>query len=112
MTAIIKAEYAFLCDDVRQENNGKFIFIGAYSGDISISEFPTTLPARLVIYLTNSEPAQYNTEFEFSLNSKKFAMVAGSLTSAKPGGSFVSIPIVIRADIGTLNVRFRQSGKR
>ena len=32
--------YAIIADDVRREENGKGIIIGAYTGNIAISEFP------------------------------------------------------------------------
>lgn len=32
-----------ICDDIRQENNGKLIFIGVYSDDILVNAIPITL---------------------------------------------------------------------
>lgn len=37
---LVKAD-AIFCDDIRQENTGKFLFIGVYPGDL----IPSTLPA-------------------------------------------------------------------
>jgi len=38
-----KVERAILCDDIRQEMNGKYIFIGVYSGDVLVPHFPMTM---------------------------------------------------------------------
>jgi hypothetical protein len=39
----IDVEYAFFCDDVRREDNGKFIFVGVYTQQLSIATFPQLL---------------------------------------------------------------------
>lgn len=38
-----KIRNALICDDVRQEVNGKHFLIGVYSGDILVPEFPAAL---------------------------------------------------------------------
>lgn len=40
---LVKIDYAILCDDIRQENNGKLIIIGMYSGDILVSNLPGSI---------------------------------------------------------------------
>jgi hypothetical protein len=39
----IKVNYALVCDSIRQEDNGKLIFVGVYTGDILISRYPADL---------------------------------------------------------------------
>jgi len=46
-------EYAILCDEVRREDNGKFIHIGVYANNILLGSFPSSLRLRLV---TRMEP--------------------------------------------------------
>lgn len=36
--------YSLFCDDIRQEDNGKQIIIGMYSGDLLATSFPILLP--------------------------------------------------------------------
>lgn len=36
-------KYGIICDDVREENNGKSIIIGIYTGDILVKKFPCVL---------------------------------------------------------------------
>lgn len=42
-------EYSLVCDDVRREENGKFIFIGVYANNILLSEFPSVIRFRIVM---------------------------------------------------------------
>ncbi len=44
-----KIEYAIVCDDVRREDNGKFIIIGAYGSDIRVSSTPANLRLSLLV---------------------------------------------------------------
>ena len=38
-------KYSIMCDDVRQENNGKFIVIGMYINNMTVTQLPVTLPS-------------------------------------------------------------------
>ena len=44
-----KIEYAIVCDDVRREDNGKLIIIGAYASDIRISSHSANLRLSLLV---------------------------------------------------------------
>ena len=50
----VKPLSAVVCDEVRREQNGKDIIIGAYGGDILIDSFPITLALSLWISLETS----------------------------------------------------------
>jgi hypothetical protein len=41
----INQKYTIMCDDVRQENNGKFLIVGMYVGGITVPQLPFTLPS-------------------------------------------------------------------
>jgi hypothetical protein len=41
----ITHKYTLVCDDIRQENTGKFILVGLYTGQIGIPHVPLTLPS-------------------------------------------------------------------
>jgi hypothetical protein len=49
----INVEYAFFCDDVRREDNGKFIFIGVYTQQLSVPRFPQPLSLSFFIHGKN-----------------------------------------------------------
>lgn len=38
-------KYSIMCDEVRQENNGKFLVIGMYVDAITVPQLPATLPS-------------------------------------------------------------------
>lgn len=41
----ITHKYTLICDDIRQENNGKLILIGVYPGTITVPHVPFQLPS-------------------------------------------------------------------
>lgn len=85
----MRIETAFVCDDVRREDNGKLIFVGCYAGDIVLGATPTVerpiqLPLNLVICgdLTGATEI----EVEVSLNAK--VMLKGKLKATINHDSF------------------------
>lgn len=44
-----KIEYAIVCDDVRREDNGKLIIIGAYASDIRVPSYPANLRLNILV---------------------------------------------------------------
>jgi len=41
--------YCIFADDVRQETNGKMLYIGTYFNDMRVQEFPFTIPKLSII---------------------------------------------------------------
>jgi hypothetical protein len=41
----ISQRHVIMCDDVRQENSGKFILIGMYTPDMNVPQFPFVVPS-------------------------------------------------------------------
>jgi len=41
----ITQKHSIVCDDVRQENNGKFMIIGMYTPDMAVPQIPIVLPS-------------------------------------------------------------------
>ena len=52
-------DFAFLCDDVRREDNGKNMFIGAYLGGVTAYHTPFTGFFKLATFLSFSEPPEF-----------------------------------------------------
>lgn len=48
-----------LCDDVRQENNGKHILIGVYLRSVFVEDFPTNISLTMWIEFTPSEVGEF-----------------------------------------------------
>lgn len=46
----ITHKYTLICDDVRQENTGKLILIGVYTGILSTTQLPFVMPNGLTFF--------------------------------------------------------------
>lgn len=47
----LKEKYSIICDEVRQEMNGKFLILGMYVGNIAVPQLPVTLSLTLFSWL-------------------------------------------------------------
>ena len=61
--ASINISQAIACDDIRQENNGKFILIGVYAGSIGLPFFPTHIPLGFWMTAKPSRVGDYQVDF-------------------------------------------------
>lgn len=59
----INIAHAIACDDIRQETNGKFILIGAYSGNIGLPFFPIQIAIGFWILAKPSQKGDYQVQF-------------------------------------------------
>lgn len=58
---------ALLCDDIRQEDNGKFMIIGVYTPNMTVPQIPFVLPSLSFFLLFDAdEPGEH--AFKFNLN--------------------------------------------
>lgn len=109
----MKIESAFFCDDVRQETNGKLIFIGAYSQDIILQSFPSNLMLHLIICAKIGSAGPLKMEVEGTLNRQKIMGGELEMQIGKAGFGFLPIPIpTLATAAGKLAVRIRESGER
>ncbi len=51
----ISHQYTIVCDDVRQENTGKFIILGMYMGNITVTQLPFALPTLAFFQLLQAD---------------------------------------------------------
>jgi len=60
-------QYTLLCDEVRQENNGKFFIIGLYTPDVAVPAVPFALPALSFFNVIKSDaPGTFEFTFKFT----------------------------------------------
>jgi hypothetical protein len=95
-------EYALLCDDVRREDNGKFIFIGIYANSILLPAFPSTIRLRLVTRLHPRKKA-FALSFRLKTNGEAFAILKGSIASPALESETSPTP--------EMHVEFKEAGK-
>jgi hypothetical protein len=54
-----KVTAVVLCDDIRQEQNNKFILIGVYNGTIVVQDYPTETPVSWWIQVQPEKPGKF-----------------------------------------------------
>jgi hypothetical protein len=105
---VIKEQYTIICDEVRQEINGKFILIGVYQKVITIPQIPFTLPS-LTFYqvLESDRPGVWQSRMKLQhLESGKNifeAMGAVNFQRPGPGVSALRFPNVPLMAAGPYN---------
>jgi hypothetical protein len=56
----ITSKYILVCDEVRQENTGKFLIIGLYTPDMTVPQLPFLLPhLTFFVALETDRPGNY-----------------------------------------------------
>jgi hypothetical protein len=101
----ILPKYIVLCDEIRQEVNGKFILLGVYMPDMTLSQLPFVIPAlTFFVVLESDRPGNYQARFSLeSLESgQKLFEGMGAVGFAKPGTGVLPI--------GVRNVMIQMAG--
>ena len=60
----ITQKFSLICDEVRQENNGKFFVIGMYAPDIAVASIPFVAPTFTILSWLESDRSG---QFQFRL---------------------------------------------
>jgi hypothetical protein len=90
----ITQKYSIMCDDVRQENNGKFIIIGAYTPDMAIAQIPFVVPTlTFFVWLESDRPGNFpfRIKLENLESGKTLAEGMGMMQFQKPGSGVTAI---------------------
>ena len=77
--ASINISQAIACDDIRQENNGKFILIGVYAGIIGLPFFPTHLPLGFWMTAKPSRVGGYHIDFRIKTPNETPVSIQGQM---------------------------------
>lgn len=81
-------KYTLVCDEVRQENNGKLIVIGLYTDKMVAPQIPFPLPALSFLYTFDAdEPGdfQFRARLENLETGNVLAQAMGAIQVARPG---------------------------
>lgn len=107
----MKFESAFFCDDVRQEANGKFIFIGVYGDDIILNSFPTGMNLQMVLSarFEKAEPLEIEIEARLSDKVALKGKIQANIVNAGLGFLPIPIPLVQIQAPGVLSVRLKMN---
>lgn len=94
-----KLNFAFVCDDVRREDNGKMIYIGAYGRDVRVANFPATVILSLVLSFDAQEAGQWEIEIECQAENKTHTKASGDFIADQPGAVIFPIRGVLFSKI-------------
>jgi hypothetical protein len=84
----ITQRFSVMCDEVRQENNGKFIVIGMYTPDMAVFQLPYVCPVLTFLFWLESDTPG-NFQFQMAINHLESGRVVvqgmGGVQFAKAG---------------------------
>jgi hypothetical protein len=88
----ITHKYTLLCDDIRQENNGKFIIVGLYTPDVVVPVVPFAVSS-LAFFIAVESDAVGDVNFSFRLTQGATIMSGGSgkINIQKIGGAAIPL---------------------
>jgi Family of unknown function (DUF6941) len=109
----MQLNFGILCDQVRKEDNGKLLFIGVYTADITVPHFPANTVLALAVSITPSQVGREKFDLVVSLNGQ--LLVSGSsefdVADVKPSFlAFQNIPVQLSAP-GHLEFKVSCGGK-
>jgi hypothetical protein len=84
----ITQKHAIVCDDVRMENNGKWIIIGMYTPDMAVPQIPIVLPSlTFFAWLESDRPGNFpfRMKLEQLESGNVLAEGMGAMQFQKPG---------------------------
>lgn len=84
-----RIRYAIICDDVRREDNGKFILIGVYGSSILLPHFPASLTLCALIALDVLEPGEFSFEMRIKFGRRLLLHGQAEVEVDKPGLSLL-----------------------
>ena len=84
----ITQKFSIVCDEVRQENNGKFMVLGMYTPDMAVAQIPYVAPViTFLLWLESDRPGSF--QFRLKLAHLETGTVLGqgmgSIGFAKAG---------------------------
>lgn len=98
-------KYIVLCDDVRQEINGKFILLGVYTPDLAVPQLPALIPALTFFVVMNDDrPDQH----QFRLTVQH--LETGQVVAQAMGGFQVPRPGMVALPLRVSPIQFASAG--
>lgn len=95
----INHKYTLLCDQIRVENNGKFMIIGLYTPDVVVPMIPFALPTlAFFTYLETDEPGTWDISFQLTHLGNVLAGGSGQVGVQRAG--LIALPI----NLGAINL--------
>lgn len=109
----MQLEFGILCDQVRKEDNGKLIFIGVYTSDLTLPRFPSDVLVSLAVSFLPTEVRKERFELVGSLNGEAIVSGTSEFQIVDPKRSFAvfqNIPLHFQ-EKGVLTLTVTADGK-
>jgi hypothetical protein len=90
----VTQKFSLMCDEVRREDNGKFIIVGAYTPDMAITQIPFVMPIlTFFVWLESDRPGNFpfRLKLEHLESGKTLAEGMGMMGFPKPGAGVSAI---------------------
>jgi hypothetical protein len=104
-------KFTIMCDEIRQENNGKFIVLGLYTPNMTVASLPAVLPS--LTFLTSLESDHVGTFTQKinlqSLENGKILASATSMLDVRPAPNG-NPPWYVLSAVGFRNVMLDHAG--
>ncbi len=84
----ITHKFTIMCDEVRQENNGKLLLIGVYQDAMLVSQFPVVLPGlTFMMKLESDRPGMWTARMRLQHldTGEKLLEALGAINFQRPG---------------------------
>lgn len=109
----ISFRFGLLCDDVRQESNGKLIAIGIYGSDMILPATPVDISPILLLLFDVAEERQYDITVQASLDGKPISKGRIGFDGKAGKNNMASIPVPMHiAHPGQLVITICVAGRR
>lgn len=92
MTAKVDVRYAFLCDDIRREDNGKLIIVGIYDTSVNVRGTPVNLQFSVLLGLDILEIGETDLDVQITADGEVKGGVNGHLEISDKGITHAPIP--------------------
>jgi hypothetical protein len=98
-------EYIVLCDEVRQEINGKFLLLGVYTPDIAVAQLPMIIPVlTFFVVMQDDRPDQH--QFRLSVQH----LETGQIVAQGMGGFRTPRPGLVPLPVRVSPIQFTNAG--
>lgn len=92
--ARLKFIAAVACEDIRQEDNGKLIIIGAFAADIQFATFPAIASLTFLVICEVPERTPVHSKFRLMVDDEQVMEGTATIVPSRPGRLLLRTPPV------------------
>jgi hypothetical protein len=85
---------ALACEDIRREDNGKLIVVGAFASNIQFASFPAVAVLAFLVVAEAAEMGERHTKFQLLLDDAPIAQGSAAYAPDRPGRQLLRTPAI------------------